>query len=98
MVERLRQMTDEEVHAAALSDPDNPPMTEEELSGFRPALNPRAIREKLGMTQEAFAEAFDLTPRIVRDWETRPWALHQQERVLLRLIETIPDVVREALR
>ena len=32
---RLDAMTDEEVHAAALSDPDNPPLTEEALTRFR---------------------------------------------------------------
>jgi hypothetical protein len=30
--ERLANMTEEEIEANALSDPDNPPMTEEELA------------------------------------------------------------------
>ncbi len=35
-LERLDAMTDEEVEAAALSDPDCPPCTDEELSQFQP--------------------------------------------------------------
>ena len=34
--ERLRNMTEEEIEANALSDPDNPPMTEEELARMQP--------------------------------------------------------------
>jgi hypothetical protein len=34
---RLASMTEEEIEANALSDPDNPPMTEEELARMRPA-------------------------------------------------------------
>lgn len=34
--ERLRSMTDEEIEAAAASDPDCPLLTDEELREFRP--------------------------------------------------------------
>jgi putative transcriptional regulator len=33
---KLDAMTDEEIEAAARSDPDNPPLTDEELKGLRP--------------------------------------------------------------
>ena len=36
--ERLRNMTEEEIEANALSDPDNPPMTEEELARLEPVI------------------------------------------------------------
>ena len=32
---RLDALTDEEITAAALSDPDNPPLTDEQLARFR---------------------------------------------------------------
>jgi putative transcriptional regulator len=35
---KVKAMTDEEVHAAALSDPDAQPMTAEQLARMRPAL------------------------------------------------------------
>jgi hypothetical protein len=34
---RLEAMTEEEIEANALADPDNPPMTDEELAQMRPA-------------------------------------------------------------
>ncbi len=33
---RLDAMTEEEIEANALSDPDNPPLTDEELARMRP--------------------------------------------------------------
>ncbi|MFO0983614.1 MAG: helix-turn-helix domain-containing protein [Planctomycetota bacterium] len=57
----------------------------------------KAIRTKLGMTQEAFAEAFHLSVATVRDWEQGRFLPDRAARVLLRLIETIPDHVRSAL-
>lgn len=33
---RVRAMTDEEAYANALSDPDNPPLTDEQLANFVP--------------------------------------------------------------
>ncbi len=34
-VERLKNMTDEEIEKAAKSDPDNPPLTDEQLKKFK---------------------------------------------------------------
>ncbi len=39
--ERVKVMTEEEIEAAALSDPDNPPLTDEELKRFKLVLNPK---------------------------------------------------------
>ncbi len=36
--ERLDKMTEEELHEAALSDPDAQPLTEEQAKGFKPAV------------------------------------------------------------
>ncbi|VAW86036.1 hypothetical protein MNBD_GAMMA18-560 [hydrothermal vent metagenome] len=36
---KMREMTDEEVHEAALSDPDAQPLTEEQLKNLKP-VNP----------------------------------------------------------
>lgn len=52
---RVDAMTDEELHQNALDDPDNPPLTEEQLARARRVPDVRAIRTALGMTQEEFA-------------------------------------------
>jgi hypothetical protein len=40
---RFDALTEEEVEANALSDPDNPPMTADELARMRPLPTPREI-------------------------------------------------------
>jgi len=46
-------MTDEEVVAAALSDPDAQPLTPEQLSKMRRVSRVKVLRQRLGMTQIA---------------------------------------------
>jgi hypothetical protein len=38
-VERLQNLTDEEITKAAEDDPDNPPLTDEELKQFKPGVH-----------------------------------------------------------
>ena len=38
-------MSDEEVHEAALADPDNPPLTEQELDRLEPVRG-KAVRQR----------------------------------------------------
>jgi putative transcriptional regulator len=61
--ERLRAMTDEEVVAAALSDPDAQPLTPEQLAKMRRVSRVKVLRQRLRMTQAEFAEAFHLPAR-----------------------------------
>ena len=58
----VEALTDEQIHAAALADPDSqpiPPGTDEELAkqGLIHIPNVKKLRERLGLTQEAFAPA-----------------------------------------
>src|ERR1700681_4840149 len=72
---RLDAMTDEEVMAAALSDPDAQPLTPERLAKMRPVSRVKVLRQRLGMTQMQFAEAFHLPITTLRDWEQhRPFS------------------------
>ena len=68
---RLDAMTDEEVMAAALSDPDAQPRTPEQLARMRRVSRVKVLRQRLGMTQAEFAEAFHLPITTLRDWEQR---------------------------
>jgi putative transcriptional regulator len=58
--ERLDAMTDDEVIAAALSDPDAQPLTDEQLARMKRVSRVKVIRRRLGMTQQEFADAFDI--------------------------------------
>lgn len=90
-------MTDEEVHAAALADPDAQPLTEEQLKRFRRGPNPRIVRARLGLTQEEFAKRFHLPLGTIRDWEQGKHAPDSAARVLLRLIDRDPAGIAKAL-
>ena len=66
---RVDAFTEEELHQNALDDPDNPPLTAEQLARFRRVPNPRQIRERLGLTQREFAKQFEISLDNIRDWE-----------------------------
>ena len=94
---RLDAMTDEEITAAALSDPDNPPLTEAELQIFDDVNFIRGVREKTGLSQAKFAEAYQINLGRLRDLEqgrTRP---DSALRAYLRVIALRPDVVTACL-
>lgn len=45
--DRVDAMTDDEIEAAALADPDNPPLTEEQLKKFTRVQPNKRIRQML---------------------------------------------------
>lgn len=57
----------------------------------------KAIRAKLGMTQEQFAARFGFAYDALRDWESRRRRPERAARVLLTVIDHNPDAVAEAL-
>jgi len=90
-------MTDEEVVAAALSDPDAQPLTPEQLSEMRRVSRVKVLRQRLGMTQMQFAEAFHLPITTLCDWEQRRSTPDAPARALLLAIERDPQVMRRLL-
>jgi len=90
-------MTDEERHAAALSDPDAQPSRESDWAPEK--LSPRTItlRRAFRLTQEQFAEQFAIPIGTLRDWEQRRKAPDAAARAYLRVIAAEPDAVRRAL-
>lgn len=90
-------MTEEEIEANALADPDNPPLTPEELARMRPVPQPRRIRERLKLTQEQFAERFEIPLGTLRDWEQGVSGPDRAARTLLRVIDKDPEAVVNVL-
>lgn len=97
--ERFNNLTEEEIEAAALSDPDNPPLTEEELSRMRRVIDARRVRKNLKMTQVEFAETFEIPLGTLRDWEQKGFFLshNQAAASYMRVIEQNPEAVIAAL-
>lgn len=95
---RLDAMTEEEINAAALSDPDCPPLTEEQLSRAVRIVSVKGLRQRLHLTQKEFAERFRLPLGTVRDWEQSRVIPDVAARVLLTLIDRAPKLVEKTLQ
>ena len=95
---RADAMTDAEVHAAAMADPDAQPMTDEEFARAKMTPRVKIIRRALGLTQEEFAERYRIAPDTIRDWEQGVVEPDQTARAYLRAIAGDPDAVYRALR
>ena len=97
---RVDAMSDEEVIAAAMSDPDGPPLTKEQLARMRRALPPvdvSALRARLGMSQLEFATTFRIPPGVLQEWEEGRSQPDRCAHALLTVIDRDPDAVRRAL-
>ena len=92
---RLDALTDEQITAAAESDPDNPPLTDAELARFRAVRVARAARRRTGLSQAKFAEAFHIKVARLRDLEQGRRA---PDEVLVSLLTLIHDDPERAAR
>jgi putative transcriptional regulator len=91
-------MSDAEITEAALSDPDNQPLSAERLSGMRRVARAKFIRQKLGLSQEEFAARFLIPIGTLRDWELHRVEPDQAAQAYLQVIERAPDTVEWALK
>jgi putative transcriptional regulator len=94
---RLRTMTDEEVTAAAMSDPDARPMTPKQLRTARRVPRTKTLRRALAMTQEEFAAHYHIPLGTLRDWEQGRCEPDRPARAYLTVISHDPEGVKRAL-
>jgi putative transcriptional regulator len=99
----VNALTNEEIHAAALADPDAQPIprgTDEELEklGLHRLVNVKKLRERLGLTQEAFAATYRIPVGTLRDWEQCRKNPDAPARAYLLVIAKNPQAVAEWLR
>lgn len=90
-------MSEEEIEAAALSDPDNPPLTPEDFKRMKRVPQVKVIRQALRLSQEEFSERYRIPIGTLRDWEQGRSEPDQAARAYLRVIAMEPEVVRRAL-
>jgi putative transcriptional regulator len=57
----------------------------------------KAIRNRQGLSQEAFAQRYGLSAAAIRDWEQHRRQPEQAARVLLMVIDHNPAAVLEAI-
>ncbi len=63
-----------------------------------PRVNVRAIRRRMGMTQQAFAARFGFSINTLRHWEQGKRVPEGPTRAYLLVIERAPRAVQRALR
>jgi putative transcriptional regulator len=94
----VEALTEEEIHAAALSDPDAQPIplgSDEEMAklGLIHIPNVKKLRERLGLTQEAFAAVYRIPVGTLRDWEQARKRPDAPARAYLTVIARNPEAV-----
>jgi DNA-binding transcriptional regulator YiaG len=106
--ERTAELNSLRARGLQSDDPDNPPMTPEQLAEMaprkargQPALDPQgivALRERLQMTEDAFAAVLEVSVPTLRGWQEGRWHPHGPARALLRAMAANPGAVLDALR
>jgi putative transcriptional regulator len=79
-----------------LPDPDDVsdrPLTEADVARMRKLVNVKKLRERLGMTQEAFAATYRIPVGTLRDWEQRRKHPDATARAYLHAIERDPQTI-----
>jgi len=94
----IRPMTEDEVHAAAMADPDARPMTPEERARARRVPRVRTLRRVLGLTQEEFAARYQIPLGTLRDGEQGRTEPDQPARAYLKMIASNPEGVWKSLK
>ncbi len=94
---RLDAMTEEEIEANALADPDSAPETEEEIAAMWGGDYLKSLRARLDMTQEEFSRQFRIPLGTLRDWEQGVSSPNQTARTLIRVIAREPEAALRAL-
>jgi putative transcriptional regulator len=96
--EPMRPMTEEEVEAAANSDPDARPMTEDEWRKARRVPRVKTLRRALRLTQEEFASRYRIPLDTIQDWEDGCSEPDQTARAYLKVIAVEPEMVQRVLQ
>ena len=92
----LDAMTEEEIMAAALSDPDAQPWPEGKT--MHRVAKAKWIRFKLVLSQEDFAERYHIPLATLKAWERHELETDPVALAYLTAIEGDPDGVAKALR
>jgi putative transcriptional regulator len=79
-------------------DPENPPMTPDELKRMKRVAFAKHLRFKIGLSQVAFAERYHIPVGTLRDWEQGRSEPDAPAKALLKLIAADPDGSAEKLK
>lgn len=92
--QRFHSMTEDEIAAAALADPDAQPIPDEQLAKARRPALAKVVRQRLVMSQEMFASTYGIPLDALRAWERHETLPTAAELTYLRLIEREPETAK----
>ncbi len=91
---RVDATTEADVRRQMLEDSEGPNAP---LPDYQPVPDVQAIRERLHLSQKAFARTIGVPVATVRNWEQRRTGIAPTARTLLRILEREPEAVLRAL-
>ena len=94
---RLDAMTDADIEAAALDDPDAQPLTDADFQRMERTPQIKVIRRVLGLSQDEFALRYQIPVGTLGDWEQHRSKPDQAAQAYLKVIARDPEFVRSAL-
>lgn len=89
--------TDDEIIAAAMTDPDNPPMSRTQLARMKRVPRTKTLRRALGLTQEDFSQRYGIPLGTLRDWEQERTEPDGAARTYLNVIAAAPELVQDII-
>jgi putative transcriptional regulator len=87
-------ITDEDIESQVADNPDAAPILDAAQTA---AALVRTVRERLGISQTAFAARYGIAPVTLRDWEQGRKAPDRTAMSYLKVIAKEPDLVAKAL-
>lgn len=94
----FKNTSDAERARRAQADPENPPLTEQQLNRMALAREVRLVREKTGLSQSQFAVRFHIGLARLRDFEQARSEPDFIVRVFLRMIQEDPRKADRLIR
>jgi putative transcriptional regulator len=99
---KIRALSENEIIAAAKSDPNATPLSLSELKKFKRVIptkkiDVKAIRDKLHLSQDEFAGYFGVSIRTLQEWEQHRRLPSATARNFLKVIDCEPKAVLRAL-
>src|SRR6266487_783967 len=91
-----KMTTSPKMYAAANKDPDNRPLTTQDIRRMKRTPQVKIIRA-LGLSQDEFAARYQIPIGTLRDWEQGRATPDQAARAYLTVIARDPEAVRKAL-
>lgn len=93
----LETLTPEEIEENARTDPDNPPLNEDELERVHLARTVQRTREASGLTRAEFARRYHIDPSRLEAWERGRLRPDATVLAYLKTIRMEPEAVARAL-